>query len=115
MRVLFIAAAAAAVLWIAVWPAQSQAVPDLNVDPVCHGIAQQAANPSEKGGPDLAFAQCVKSEQAMRQKLVGEWSTFLPAEKTNCIGSEAGGLASYTDLVTCLEMARDARQLNQSK
>ena len=55
MRVLFIAAAAAAVLWIAVRPAQSQAVPDLNVDPVCHGIAQQAANPSEKGGPDLAF------------------------------------------------------------
>jgi len=39
----------------------------------------------------------------------------LPAEKTNCIGSESGGLASYTDLVTCLEMARDARQFNQSK
>jgi hypothetical protein len=105
----------AVILLAASWPARSQVVPDLNVDPVCHGIAQQAANPSEKGGPDLAFAQCVKSEQAMRQKLVGEWSTFLPAEKTNCIGSEAGGLASYTDLVTCLEMARDARQLNQSK
>jgi hypothetical protein len=105
----------AVILLAASWPARSQVVPDLNVDSVCRGIAQQAANPSEKGGPDLAFAQCVKSEQAMRQKLVGEWSTFLPAEKTNCIGSEAGGLASYTDLITCLEMARDARQLNQSK
>ena len=115
MCVLFIAAAAAAVLWSVVRPAQSQAVPDLNVAPVCHGIAQQAANPSEKGGPDLDFSQCVQSEQAMRQKLVGEWSTFLPAEKTNCIGLEAGGMASYTDLVTCLEMARDARQLNQNK
>ena len=115
MRVLFIAAAAAAVLWIAVRPAQSQAVPDLNVDPVCHGIAQQAANPSEKGGPDLAFSQCVQSEQAMRQKLVNEWSTFLPTEKTNCIGEQMGGMASYTDLVSCLEMAKDARQLNQGK
>ena len=86
MRVLFIAAAAATVLWVAVRPAQSQAVPGLNVDPVCHGIAQQAANPSEKGGPDLAFSKCVQSEQAMRQKLVNEWSTFLPTEKTNCIG-----------------------------
>ena len=113
MRV--IAAAAAAVLWIAVPPAQSQAVPDLNVDPVCHGIAQQAANPSEKGGPDLAFSQCVQSEQAMRQKLVGEWSTFLPTEKSNCIGNETAGMASYTDLVSCLEMARDARALNQGK
>jgi hypothetical protein len=115
MRVLFIAAAAAAVLWIAVRPAQSQAIPDLNVDPVCHGIAQQAANPSEKGGPDLAFSQCVQSEQAMRQKLVNEWSAFLPTEKSNCIGAETAGMASYTDLVSCLEMARDARQLNQGK
>jgi hypothetical protein len=115
MRVLFIAAAAATVLWIAVRPVQSQAVPDLNVDPVCHGIAQQAANPSEKGGPDLAFSQCVQSEQAMRQKLVNEWSTFLPTEKTNCIGAETAGMASYTDLVSCLEMAKDARQLNQGK
>ena len=111
MRVLFLAAAAV-VLWIALRPAQSQAVPDLNVDPVCHGIAQQAANPSEKGGPDLAFSQCVQSEQAMRQKLVNEWST---TEKTNCIGEQMGGMASYTDLVSCLEMAKDARQLNQGK
>jgi hypothetical protein len=115
MRGLFIAAAAAAVLWIAVRPAQSQAVPDLNVDPVCRGIAQQAAAPSEKGGPDLAFSQCVQSEQAMRQKLVSEWSAFLPTEKSNCIGEQMGGMASYTDLVSCLEMAKDARQLNQGK
>ncbi len=114
MRVLYIAAVAAAALLIAA-PAQSQAVPDLNIDPVCHGIAQQAANPSEKGGPDLAFSQCVQSEQAMRQKLVGEWSAFLPTEKTNCIGEQMAGMASYTDLVSCLEMARDARQLNQGK
>ncbi|MGB6283670.1 MAG: hypothetical protein WBG18_04515, partial [Xanthobacteraceae bacterium] len=67
MRVLIIVAAAATIALFAVRPAQSQAVPDLNVDPVCHGIAQQAANPSEKGGPDLAFTQCVQSEQAMRK------------------------------------------------
>jgi hypothetical protein len=97
----------------AAWPARADDVPDLNVDPVCRGIAQQASDPGETGGPDLAFARCVKSEQAMRQKLSEEWSSFLPADKANCIGSEKGGLASYTDLVTCLEMARDARKLNQ--
>ena len=108
--------AGAAALWlIAIWPARSQEIPDLNVDPVCHGIAQQAANPTEKGDPDLSFANCVKSEQAMRQKLVGEWATFSPTERTNCIGSEMGGLASYTDLVSCLEMAKDARQLKDGK
>ena len=49
----------------------------------------------------------------MRQKLIGEWSTFGPADKATCVGSERGGLASYTDLATCLEMARDARHLNK--
>jgi hypothetical protein len=65
--------------------------------------------------PDVAFSQCVQSEQAMRQKFVNEWSTFLPTEKTNCIGAETAGTASYTDLVSSLEMASDARQLNQGK
>ncbi len=112
MRVVLLSAVSAAVLLIGSWPVQADDVPDLNVDPVCRGIAQQAKDPGEKGGPDLAFAQCVKSEQAMRQKLVNEWSTFKPAEKANCIGSEKAGYASYTDLVTCLEMARDARKMN---
>jgi hypothetical protein len=112
MRVALMSFASAAVLLIANWPARADDVPDLNVDPVCRGIAQQAKDPGERGGPDLAFAQCVKSEQAMRQKLVNEWSTFKPTEKANCIGSEKGGYASYTDLVTCLEMARDARKMN---
>ncbi len=75
-------------------------------------IAQQAANPSEKGGPDLAYGQCIASEQAMRQRLVKEWSTFVPSDKQNCVSMERGGQASYTDLLTCLEMARDARKLN---
>jgi hypothetical protein len=109
------AVAAAVVFLIAAEPARSQAIPDLNVDPVCRGIAQQAANPTENGDPDLAFSQCVQSEQAMRKKLIGEWSTFLPAEKANCIGGQMGELPSYTDLVSCLEMARDALQLNQGK
>jgi hypothetical protein len=93
--------------------AAGQSVPKLNVDPVCRGIAQQAFSPSEAGGPDLAYRQCVRSETAMRRRLVAEWRTFSPSERTNCIGSELGGMASYTDLVTCLEMSRAARTLNQ--
>jgi hypothetical protein len=93
--------------------ARADDVPELNVDPVCRGIAQQSLTPGEKGGPDLAFSQCVKSEQSVRQQLAGEWSTFMPAEKTNCIASEKSALPSYTGLISCLEMARDVRQLNK--
>jgi hypothetical protein len=93
--------------------ARAEDIPTLNVDPVCRGIAQQAATPGERGGPDLAFSQCVESEQTVRQQLAGEWSTFKPAEKASCIGSERSALPSYTGLISCLEMARDVRQLNK--
>jgi len=93
--------------------ARADDVPTLNVDPVCRGIAQQAATPGERGGPDLAFSQCVESEQSVRQQLAGEWSTFRPAEKTSCVGAERSALPSYTGLISCLEIARDVRQLNR--
>jgi hypothetical protein len=115
MRVMPVASISAVIVLSAVWPARSQSIPNLNVKPVCRGIAQQAANPSETGGPDLTFGACVKNEQAMRKRLIGEWSTFSRSERTNCIGEQMGGMASYTDLVSCLEMAKDARQLNQGK
>ena len=43
--------------------ARADDVPDLNLDPICRGIAQQALDPGERGDPDLMFSQCVKSEQ----------------------------------------------------
>lgn len=93
--------------------ARADDVPELNVDPVCRGIAQQALTPGENGGPDLAFSQCVQSEREVRKQLIGEWSTFRPAEKTNCVAAERSALPSYTGLISCLEMARDVRQLNK--
>ena len=104
-----------AVAWspFAVRYARADNVPDLNIEPTCHGIAQQAGTPSKKGGPDLAYSQCLQSEQAMKERLVGEWSTFAADDRTNCVTeAKTTGLPSYTDLVTCLEMARDARKLN---
>jgi hypothetical protein len=112
MRILSVIFVSAAMLLVGHWRAVADDVPNLNVDPVCRGIAQQAKDPGEKGGPDLAFSQCVKSENAMREKLSREWSTFGPTDKAHCVGNEKGGYASYTDLITCLEMARDARKMN---
>jgi hypothetical protein len=115
MRVLTISLmslTSAAMLLAASWSALSDDVPNLKVDQVCRGIAQQAKDPGERGGPDLAFSKCVKSEQAMRQKLSKEWSTFASTDKAHCVGSQLSAYASYTDLLTCLEMARDARKMN---
>ena len=90
----------------------ADSVPDLNVEQVCEGIAQQGGVTFR----DPAIAQekknCIDSEQATRQELVKQWSSFSIADKTSCVNeSRMGGESSYTELLTCLEMARDVRAM----
>jgi hypothetical protein len=89
-------------------------VPRFNLEPVCRGIAQQgglALEPNQSARQD--FKSCMRSETAIRGKLVRQWSSFKASDKANCIGeANAGGSPSYTDLLTCLQMARDASKMN---
>jgi hypothetical protein len=93
--------------------ARSDDIPTLDVNPVCHGIAMQGE--LEAGLQKTGFQECVKSEQDVReQQLKKEWSTFSTADKTHCVSlAKTGGESSYTELITCLEMARDVRKLHQ--
>ena len=101
-----------AFLLSAVLAAWSDEVPVLDLNPICHGIAQGASGAGERGGPDLSFARCVRSEQAVRRKLVNEWSSFALADKQNCVAETTiGGLASYTKLYGCLRSATTARKM----
>jgi hypothetical protein len=93
--------------------ARSDEYPTLNVLAVCRGIANQSS--LREGLGTLTFDQCMQSEQTDRQKMINEWSTFSSVDKKHCIAeATTGGESSYTDLLTCLEMARDVRQEAQS-
>ena len=115
MRGSLAAGAVTALLMVVLQSAMADDVPVLDVDQVCRGIAQHATAPGERGGPDLSLEQCISSEQEIRQRLARQWSTFAPADRTECIGeATAGGESSYTDLLTCLQMARDVRNYRWS-
>jgi hypothetical protein len=87
--------------------ASAQGVPVLDLNPICRGIAQGAAGAGERGGPDLSFARCVRSEQATRKRLVRVWSEYAPGDRQHCVAETTmGGLASYTNLLGCLDSAR---------
>jgi hypothetical protein len=87
-------------------------VPVLNLQPICRGIAQDASDAGERGALDVSFARCVRSEQALKGKLAKKWSRYALADRQNCIAEATmGGLASYTNLLGCLESAREARKL----
>lgn len=87
-------------------------IPTLNIEPVCQGIAQQGG--SSFHDPEIAKEKqnCLQSEKQVREELVQQWSSFSAADKNSCIHEATmGGDSSYTELLTCLEMARDARNL----
>lgn len=112
MRGILITCVSVVLLMTPISAARSDQVPVLNVQQVCRGIAQQGMDPSETGGPDLAMSQCMASEQEVRGELVNAWSTFVSADKQHCTREATmGGEASYTDLITCLELARDVRKM----
>ncbi len=90
----------------------ADSVPALNVDQVCTGIAQQGGVSFHDTDISEEKKNCLDSEQAIRDELSKEWSSFAPADKVACTNeSRMGGDSSYTQLLTCLEMARDVRNL----
>jgi len=96
--------------------ARSNEIPTLDVRPVCRGIASQSADPGVgQRNKTEAFQQCVESEQAVREQLKQEWSAFSAADKRHCVTlATTGGESSNTELLTCLEMARDVRVLRSA-
>ena len=62
-----------------------------------------------------SFDECVKSEQDVREQIKKEWSTFTTADKGPCVAlAKTGEESSYTELITCMEMSRDVRELHKS-
>jgi hypothetical protein len=104
---------AAVFLVMPILPAQSDELPVLNVLPLCRGIVSQGADPLQAGERSVSVKQCMDAEQDDRATMKNEWPTFSATDKRHCIAEATmGGESSYTDLVTCLEMARDVRKLS---
>jgi hypothetical protein len=90
----------------------ADSVPVLNVQQVCEGIAQQGGVTFHDSAVGQEKKDCLESEQAIRDELVKQWSSFAAADKVACTNeSKMGGESSYTELLTCLEMARDVRAM----
>jgi hypothetical protein len=93
-------------------PVASTGVPQLDVEPVCKGIAEQGGVTFRDPAVGQEKQNCIESEKVIRQQVIKQWSSFLPADRTHCITETTmGGLSSYTELLTCLEMARDVRAM----
>jgi hypothetical protein len=96
--------------------AASDVVPKLNINPTCRGASSMAtfssADASQKESAEVARTTCLAKETAARDELRKEWKNFRASERASCTRSTAmGGIPSYVELQTCLEIARDARKI----
>ena len=79
-------------------------VPDFNINPSCSAI--DAADVSRGRTADV----CKMEEQEARGQLEKTWTQFSRADRSHCVQvSTIGGSPSYVELLTCLEITRDAR------
>jgi hypothetical protein len=84
-------------------------VPNINPEPSCRSVAERA-------NPIGDIGVCMREEQSVRDELVKRWGEFSAADKAACIPlATTGGTPTYTELLTCLEMTRDARLLRESE
>jgi hypothetical protein len=65
-------------------------------------------------GDKSVYQSCVSEETSARRKLGRTWSSYKPSWRTSCVGeAESSGTPSYVDLLTCLQLDKDAATLPQ--
>jgi hypothetical protein len=81
-------------------------VPKFDIGPSCRSAGAAAVLATRD------TAACERDEITARDTLEKEWSQFTPSDQRRCVGlSTLGGDPSYVELLTCLEMAKGAKEL----
>ena len=77
-------------------------IPKLNFAASCRAASESKA----------VQDSCMGDEERARDKLAREWGRFSPANQNQCAQlSSMKGFQSYVELLTCLQMAQDAKTL----
>ena len=64
-----------------------------------------------EGGSQAVLDKCAADEADARAQLQPQWNQFSAVDKAVCIqNTSTDGTPSYVELLTCLEMARDAKK-----
>lgn len=86
------------------------AVPTLNVEPSCKAAGVEGMIVGR------TVESCLNDEKAARDQLDKDWSTFSADDKSHCLSMiSTGGGPSYVELLSCLEMSRDAKKIAQGR
>jgi hypothetical protein len=83
-------------------------VPSLDVTRTCKPIANDRSLAIDTD-------RCLKTERQAREHLTRQWANYTEADRSQCTQTATmGGLPSYVELITCLEMKHDVAQPNRN-
>ena len=89
--------------------ARASGPPTLNVDPSCvaAGMGSVVLGRDKKA--------CLADETTAQDTLKQNWSKYAASDKSECVGMvTTGGPASYVELLSCVEILRDARNIRNA-
>jgi hypothetical protein len=82
--------------------------PEFDVSPSCRA-ADRVSLSAGADKPRTDLAACLDDERVAKEALVKAWTSFTPVVRAQCVGmNRTGGPPSYVELLTCLEVMRDA-------
>jgi hypothetical protein len=74
--------------------------PDFNIEPTCRATVTEGME---------TVKSCQNDENTAQQQLAKEWSQFTTSDRAMCTDLVEGYDPSYVELLSCLEMMRDAK------
>jgi hypothetical protein len=88
----------------------------LSTSPLRHGDTDPFGRHVAAGSGSVVAGRnkesCLADETAAQNTLKQNWPKYLAADKSDCVTLEnSGGPASYVELLSCLEVMRDARTI----
>jgi hypothetical protein len=103
-------AVACLLLELSIAVAVADGPPKLDVNQTCAAAAQYSIS----AGRDKEA--CLGDETTAQTTLAENWSKYNADDKNQCVGTvKTGGPPSYVELLSCIEILRDAKQIREEE
>ncbi len=90
--------------------AVADGVPNIDINKMCRTSVQGS------GSVEADIRSCVNGQTDARDQLLKQWAQFQASDRARCVSmATTGYLPSYVELLTCLEMFRDAKITSEGK
>jgi hypothetical protein len=88
-------------------------IPSINIEQTCRAAAGAMVGMS-KSTIEEDSKRCLDSEQKAREQIIKDQATYSTADKKRCLRTGTY-LPSYVEWLTCLEMERDVRKMQEAE